>query len=424
MTATVTVATSNWAKVRFRYLADVRKGRLPSADGESGLDAKSAPYLTMEYLRGENIEPTLVSIDPALLMASAESILLLWDGSNAGEFLRAKRGVVSSTSALVTPKCVDPKFFFWACKGQENRVRAETVGMGIPHVNGEFLANLRIQLPIVKQQRAIADYLDRETARLDALVAAKERVFGLLAEKRRALITRAVTRGLEPHASLRDCGIPWIGEIPEHWSRMQLRRVAHFITSGSRGWAEHYSDSGSLFVRIGNLTRNSIHLDLTSVQYVDPPEGSEGERTKIQPGDLLFSITAYLGSIAVAPVGLENAYINQHIALVRLASEKGLNPVYAGYVSISDIGQAQLVGQGYGGTKTQLALDDVRELWFPMPPLLEQMAIVDRIERETSIIDDLLSATTRTISLLRERRAALIASAVTGRLEVALRHED
>ena len=98
--------------------------------------------------------------------------------------------------------------------------------------------------------------------------------------------------------------------------------------------------------------------------------------------------------------------------------------MYAGYVSISDIGQAQLVGQGYGGTKTQLALDDVRELWFPMPPLLEQMAIVDRIERETSIIDDLLSATTRTISLLRERRAALIASAVTGRLEVALRHED
>ncbi len=418
LTANAQIATRDWAEVRFRYLADVRKGRLPSTGGEADPDAESAPYLTMEYLRGENTEPTLVSIDPALLMASAESVLLLWDGSNAGEFLRAKPGVVSSTSALVTPKCVVPKFFFWACKAQENRIRAETVGMGIPHVNGEFLANLRIRLPTVVQQRAIADYLDRETARLDALVAEKERVLGLLAEKRRALITCAVTRGLDPRAPLRDSGVPWLGEIPSHWFRVQLRRFTNFITSGSRGWAEHYSDSGSFFVRIGNLTRDSIQLDLADAQYVDPPEGTEGERTRIQPGDLLFSITAYLGSIAVAPVGFENAFVSQHIALVRLARGKGLDPVYAGYTALSEIGQSQLVGQGYGGTKTQLALDDIRELWFPVPPLPEQIAIVRRIERATSVIDGLYSATTRTLALLRERRDSLIAAAVTGQLQV------
>ena len=212
MSATTDRATRKWPEIRFRYLADVRKGRLPSSDAEADLDAESAPYLTMEYLRGENSEPTLVSVDPGLLMASADSILLLWDGSNAGEFLHAKRGVVSSTTALVAPKFVDPTFFFWACKGQEDRVRAETVGMGIPHVNGEFLANLRIQLPNLNQQRAIADYLDRETGRLDALVAAKERVLGLLAEKRRALIARAVTRSLDPNALLRNSGIPWLGQ--------------------------------------------------------------------------------------------------------------------------------------------------------------------------------------------------------------------
>ncbi len=312
---------------------------------------------------------------------------------------------------------VDPSF-------RQLGAASMTGAAGQQRVPEDFVRDLRVRVPQRSQQRNIADYLDRETARLDSLVAAKERVLGLLAEKRRALITRAVTRGLDPGAPLRDSGISWLGEIPEHWSRMQLRRLAHFITSGSRGWAEHYSDSGSLFVRIGNLTRDSIHLDLTFAQYVDPPEGSEGERTKIQPGDLLFSITAYLGSIAVAPVGLENAYINQHIALVRLASAKGLDPGYAGYVSISDIGQSQLVGHGYGGTKTQLALDDIRELWFPVPPLPEQMAIVRRIERETLVIDGLRSATTRTLALLRERRAALIAAAVTGQLEVTLRHED
>jgi len=243
-------------------------------------------------------------------------------------------------------------------------------------------------------------------------------VLGLLAEKRRALITRAVTRGLDPRAPLRDSGIPWLGEIPAHWERVQLRRFTQFTTSGSRGWAEHYADSGSLFVRIGNLTRDSIDLDLSDAQYVDPPEGSEGERTRVQPGDLLFSITAYLGSIAVAPDGLEDAYVNQHIALVRLDSFRGLNPVFAGYAALSEIGQSQLVGQGYGGTKTQLALDDIRELWFPVPPVAEQLAIVGQIERDAATIAKLRSATARTIALLTERRAALIAAAVTGQIDV------
>ena len=314
------------------------------------------------------------------------------------------------------------RWIYWLL--QTLRLDEGTDEAAVPGLNRETAYFRDVLVPPFSQQRAIAAYLDHETARLDALVAAKKRVLRLLAEKRRAVITRAVTRGLNPHAPLRDSGIPWLGEIPEHWSRMQLRRVAHFITSGSRGWAEHYSDSGALFVRIGNLTRDSIHLDLTLSQYVDPPKGSEGERTRVQPGDLLFSITAYLGSIAVAPVGLENAYINQHIALVRLASTKRLDPVYAGYASISEIGQAQLVGQGYGGTKTQLALDDIRELWFPVPPLPEQISIVRRIEGELSAIDGLRSATTQTIELLKERRAAVIAEAVTGQVEVTLRHEN
>ena len=325
--------------------------------------------------------------------------------------------------ALLRPleQKMDGAFLFRCIQAEPVRKQLELAANGVTRfgIPKARIGTLMLPVPPLAQQRVIAAYLDHETARLDALAAAKERVLRLLAEKRRALITRAVTRGLDPRVPLRDTGIPWLGEIPAHWSRMQLRRFAHFVTSGSRGWAEHYSDTGSLFVRIGNLTRDSIHLDLTEAQYVEPPEGSEGERTKIQPGDLLFSITAYLGSIAVAPVGLGKAYINQHIALVRLGNAKGLDPVYAGYTSLSDVGQSQLVGQGYGGTKTQLALDDIRELWFPVPPLHEQMAIIRRIEREISAIDELCSSTRRTIALLRERRVALISAAITGQLEVA-----
>lgn len=334
-------------------------------------------------------------------------------------------GVGFGTTELhvLTPTPVlDGRFLYFITASSPFRRLGEasmTGAAGQKRVPEDFVRDFRVPVPSLAQQRAIADYLDRETARLDALVAAKERVLGLLAEKRRALIARAVTRGLDPRAPLRDSGIPWLGEIPAHWERAQLRRFTQFITSGSRGWAEHYSDSGSLFFRIGNLTRDSTRLNFTDVQYVDPPEGAEGERTRIQSGDLLFSITAYLGSIAVAPVGLESAYVNQHIALVRLDSEKGLVPEFAGYAALSELGQSQLVGQGYGGTKTQLALDDIRELWFPVPPISEQRAIVSRIARDIARVEDLRSAAARTIALLKERRAALIAAAVTGQLDVA-----
>ena len=147
----------------------------------------------MEYLRGDSSEPNLVPVDPSLLVAPDESILLLWDGANAGEFFRTKRGVVSSTSALVVPRGVERNFFYWACKNLEDRIRSQTIGMGVPHVNGDFLANMVIPLPSPLRQRAIADYLDRETARIDELAARTRDTIALLRERRAALVAAAVT---------------------------------------------------------------------------------------------------------------------------------------------------------------------------------------------------------------------------------------
>lgn len=293
-----------------------------------------------------------------------------------------------------------------------------TGAAGQQRVPEEFVRDFRVRVPLLRQQRAIAEYLDSETAKLDALMAVKERLLGILAEKKVALVSRAVTRGLDPRAPLRNSGDPWLGKIPAHWDSAQLRRFTTFITSGSRGWAEHYTDTGAIFLRIGNLTRDSIHLDLSEIQFVDPPEGTEGARTRVQAGDLLFSITAYLGSIALVQEGIGEAYVNQHIALVRLQPSGGLIPEFAAYATLSELGQRQLVAQSYGGTKTQLALDNIRELWFPVPPPNEQVEIVEHIAFEISKLDRLRSSAERSLILLKERRSALIAAAVTGQLEV------
>src|SRR6516162_2142803 len=129
-------------------------------------------------------------------------------------------------------------------------------------------------------------------ARIDALAAKKEQLIALLQEKRTALVTRAVTKGLDPNASMKDSGVDWLGKIPAHWQLKRVKNLSSFVTSGSRGWAEHYTDEGPLFLRIGNLKAGKIDLDFSAVQHVSPRQGVEGERTRVYGGDLVISITA------------------------------------------------------------------------------------------------------------------------------------
>ena len=368
----------------------------------------------MEYLRGEEIgEPTLVSIDPDLLLASDDDILLLWDGSNAGEFLRAKRGVVSSTTALVTPKSVNPRFFFWACKGQEDRVRAETVGMGIPHVNGEFLANLRIRLPNLNQQRAIADYLDREAARLDALVGAKERVLGLLAEKRRALITRAVTRGLDANIAMRNTDVPWLSEMPAHWSHRKIRFCCVETRTGGTPapeFLDYEEEDGLNWFTPGDFGEQFILC--RSKRRVAAAAQDAGELRMFPAGAVLIvGIGATLGKVGLLRI---RASANQQVNALITCND--IDSVFLAY-ELRVLGDFMLASANMA-TLPILNLQRMGDISVLIPPIEEQRTIVEHITRQTTKIDKVRIATERTISIIKERRAALITAAVTGQINV------
>ncbi|MFE4082901.1 restriction endonuclease subunit S [Streptomyces sp. YIM B13502] len=269
--------------------------------------------------------------------------------------------------------------------------------VSMPHLTAEKLAAIPLPLPSVHEQRAIADYLDRETAEIDSLIAALERFIGLLQERRQAVIGHAFQ------------GLPR--------SRTQLRRYIQFLTSGSRGWGDYYADEGDVFVRIGNLPRQSLDLG-GEIQRVDlPPHVREGQRTRLRENDLLFSITAYIGSVALVGPGWVDAYVSQHVALCRLDLSR-MNPRFVGYFMLGTEGQDQLLQGAVGGTKVQLALDDIRGLRIPAPALPEQRRIVAHLECETAKIDKLIAKTRRHIELARERKSALITAAVTGQIDI------
>jgi type I restriction enzyme S subunit len=298
-----------------------------------------------------------------------------------------------------------------------DRITASTYGAKMPRANWEFIGNLPLPTPPKAEQQAIASFLDHQCARIDALIEKKRRLLELLEEKRRAVITQAVTRGLDPNAPMKDSGVEWLGRVPTNWLISRSLFYFDFVTSGSRAWAKFYSETGSPFVRIGNIRRESIEPDFSNLIYVDAPSGMEAERTTIREGDIFISITADIGSIGIASESVYGGYISQHIALCR-PSLGSASPRYLAYALSSFVSKKQLLSFSYGGTKVQLSLTDVKSIHLALPPLSEQQAIAAYLDAETAAIDAQRQANEKSIALLREYRASLITHAVTGKIDV------
>jgi type I restriction enzyme, S subunit len=216
---------------------------------------------------------------------------------------------------------------------------------------------------------------------------------------------------------MKDSGVEWLGEVPEHWEVARLRNVTKSATSGSRGWSSYASDEGPLFIRIANLDRMSLNLRFDNVVRLNLPETSETIRTRIHGGDLLISITAYIGSIAVVPDNFEEAYVSQHVARCPMKDSRH-NPRWLGYVLLSEVGQTHGQLSLYGGTKDGLSLDDVKNYPIFLPPRGEQDQLVGEIEREFGNIKTSIEKNNHKIELLNEYRTRLIADVVTGKVDV------
>jgi type I restriction enzyme S subunit len=310
---------------------------------------------------------------------------------------------------------VNTKYVKWQLKHLQSRVAEEASSSTQDNLSAEKVRNLPVPLPPLPTQRAIADYLDRETARIDALIAAKERVLALLAEKRRGLITRAVTRGLDPHAPLRDSGIPWLGEIPAHWEIVALRFLVD-MTSGATpdtGRAEYWE--GEIpWVSPKDMKRDEI---ADAEDHVSDSALSQGSLRLIEPGAVLIVVRGMIlahsfpTAVTTAPVT-----INQDMKALRC--RESLAPYYLrDFFRGHEEHVVSLADSSAHGTR-KLETEILGRLEIALPPAAEQRAIAGYIGHSTSRLDAVRAATKRSIALLKERRSALISAAVTGQIDV------
>ncbi len=283
---------------------------------------------------------------------------------------------------------------------------------GQKRIAEDFIRDYRISIPPLSEQITIADYLDWQTAKLDALIAAKERLLELLVEKRRALITRAVTRGLNSEVPLRDSGISWLGEIPTHWetppvySRFEVQLGKMLDEKQIKG--KHLAP----YLRNVDVQWDEINtIDLPEMDF----ENEDCDKYSLQTGDLLVCEGGDVGRCAVWEGGLNPCYYQK--ALHRLRSLSGRDDIgFFALVMRSMVETGVFTVNASSATIQHLTAEKLRVVRYPSPPLTEQKTIVVHIKQETAKLDALKQAAERTIGLLKERRAALIAEAVTGRI--------
>ena len=315
----------------------------------------------------------------------------------------------STTEFLVMhPVETEPRFLRYVCLWHDfiDSVDASTFGSKMPRADWDFIGNISIPIPEWSKQCAIADYLDRETARLDSLVAEKERLLDLLAEKRRALITRTVTRGLDPTVPFRDSGIPWLGQIPAHW---EIERARWLFRE-----RDERSDTGEEdLLTVSHLTG----VTLRSEKDVNMFEAATKEGYKIcLSGDLVINtMWAWMGAMGVSSLdGIVSPAYNVYEPTARL------DPSYVdALVRLSGFAQeVTRYSKGVWSSRLRLYPEEFFAVSLPVPPLSEQREIVAHIANETSKLDELGAATEETAVLLKERRSALISAAVTGQIEM------
>lgn len=397
----------NWNTLKLKHEYKIQKGRIPKTIFEK-MDKGLVPYLSMEVLRGSDIS-SFVSNDDGVIVKEGQ-ILILWDGSNSGEIIKVEKdGILSSTMGVLNKigNKLNENFSFYQLKSNEPEIRNNTNGMGIPHVNGQYIRSLVLLTPPLQEQEQIVKYLDEKTSIIDKLISTKERKIELLKEQRTSLINEVITKGLNPNVKMKDSGVEWIGEIPESWKIVNFSRVC----SVRQGLQIPYEDR--FFEKVEKsyeyITTQSVHNPERPKQYIYNPKPS----VICNENDILMGRTGNTGEV----VTNVNGVFHNNFFLIDFNRKLVNKEFLVWYLTNPRLREELLL---LSGTTTIPDLNHGKFLStkFCYPNLYEQQIIVEYLDKHTKEIDDLVSMEQNKIELLKEYRQSLISEVITGKIKV------
>lgn len=429
---------AHWIIMSVKYLASrISSGKTPLGGSETYVDEG------VTFLRSQNV------YDEGLRLEDVVFISRDVDNSMAGSRVQSGDILLNITGASIGRSCLVPDGLFsanvnqhvcvvrlkdasqipfvgWAFKSAtiKNQIDIAQNGAAREGLNFDQIGRMIILMPPLPEQSGIATFLDHETAKIDALISEQKKLLALLAEKRQATISHAVTRGLNPNASMKDSGVPWLGEVPAHW---QIKRVKHvkadtpnaFVDGpfGSNLKSEHFVQGGDVYVIESNFaTQNKI--DEGALKTISQSHFETISRSEVVADDIVIAkIGAQFGKASILPqLGKRSVVSGNSLKLTVNSATCMVKWVHLQLVNLKAVGEIDLLANG--SAQPALSLGGMNTLPVVLPPLPEQIEVLEFLAGEVRKLTSLKDSAEHAIQLLRERRSALIAAAVTGKIDV------
>ncbi|MGL4224525.1 MAG: restriction endonuclease subunit S [Vibrio sp.] len=292
----------------------------------------------------------------------------------------------------------------------------KTLGAGIRQtISFKDIADCAVYIPNDSEQKAIAKFLDRETQRIDSLIGEKQTFIKLLKEKRQALISHVVTKGLNPNVEMQDSGIEWIGQVPKHWNITSLKSVSTVVDPNPSHRNPEYVDNGFPFISTKEFTGiDGIELD-TLRRVSEDTVIEQEKRCEFREGSIAFSRKGTIGEVRILPHHIRFALLDS-VCVINAGDTVSYQYLYL--QAKSSVYDSQLGAVVRGAALKQVSVGKVRDLLTLCPPIDEQNQIVTYIDQQLEKLDKLVAETSTSLALLKERRISLISAAVTGKIDV------
>ena len=329
------------------------------------------------------------------------------------------RGCISSAYVMLSPiKNIYFDFFRWLFKSDRYIQALQSTSNLVRDGQALRFSNFaQVDIPLVphEEQVLLANFLDRETAKIDALIAEQQRLIELLQEKRQAVISNAVTKGLNPNAPMKDSGVEWLGVVPEHWEVRPLKSEI-FFQEGPGIMAVDFMDEGIPLLRVSCVQGEQVSLD--GCNYLDPKKvAQKWAHFMVSESDLLLSGSASLG--VVSEVGEEAAGSIPYTGLIRVRpSSRRISRGFIKLLIESSVFSIQIDRLKAGATIQHFGPTHLRQMRITLPPVDEQELITKELDRTKIAFNGLIERAEQAVALLHERRSALISAAVTGQIDV------
>jgi type I restriction enzyme S subunit len=416
----------HWGKVKLRLQAELYAGGTPSKNIEEYWEDGTVPWINSGAVNQITVtEPSMYITEQAFRNSSAKwipknALVMALAGQGKTKGMVAKLAIKTtcnqSMAAIVPKKSSNSNYLFWWLTFNYQNIRNMAGGDLRDGLNLELLGNIECPTPTNEEKISIAQFLDHETAKIDTLIEKQQRLIELLKEKRQAVISHAVTKGLNPNAPMKESGVEWLGDVPEHWFVVPIKRICE-VKDGTHETPQYVDKSELSFPLVTSKDFEGNFICFENAKYISKEDHLEIiKRSNTETGDILMSMIG--GNIGKALiVGEDNNFSIKNVALFKTKQNDFLARYILFYLQ-SGLLDIQISLLSRGGAQGFLSLGDIRNLIFFKIPTAEIHEIVTYLNEHTIKFDELIGRANFAIELMQERRTALISAAVTGKIDV------